>query len=149
MIRLTAGWLAAAAASAGFAQAIADPPRPVDLFPAQNWAALGVEDAGAAPPDGEPPDLAAPIDVASAPRQQVMPFSVAGEWREPGQRIVVLEGGGRTFLLCGRGCGVRDAVLPGGEIADGYRLEALDDTGPIVMIRDGVEVELAPAPPIP
>ncbi|WP_414449000.1 hypothetical protein AB4851_06940 [Burkholderia sp. 22PA0099] len=149
MIRLAAGWLAAAAASAGFAQASADPSRPVDLFPAQRWASLGAEEAGAAPPVEAPPDLADPIDVASAPQQQVMPFSVAGEWRAPGQRIVVLEGGGKTFLLCGHGCGVPDAVLPGGEIADGYLLKALDDTGPVVMIRDGVKVELAPASPTP
>ncbi|WP_244138303.1 hypothetical protein [Burkholderia stabilis] len=150
-IRAAAVLAVFAAANCSLAHEIAGQPSIVDVFPAQNWASLGAEDAAAgappaetAPPEAEPPELADPIDVAPV---QPMPFEIAGEWREQGQRIVVLDGGGRTFLLCGRRCGVRDAVLPGGEIIDGYRLKTLRDTGPVVMTRDGTDVELLPPSP--
>ncbi|WP_232459607.1 hypothetical protein [Burkholderia ubonensis] len=139
------------AAQEGAAPPAADAPRIVDVFPAQTWASLGAEDAGAAEPapvaapepepepEPEPPALDAPIDARPV---EPMPFDIAGEWRENGKRIVVLEGGGRTFLLCESRCGVRDAVLPGGEVADGYRLKTLGAQGPVIVSRDSTDHEL-------
>lgn len=151
LIHAAAVLAVAVAASGSLAHENGNPPGIVDVFPAQSWASLGAEDAAAvtppaeaAPPVAEPPALADPIDAAPVP---VVPFDIAGEWREQGQRIVVLDGGGKTFLLCGRRCDVRDAVLPGGEIADGYRLKALRDTGPVVVTRGGADVELSPPSP--
>ncbi|MCA8275638.1 hypothetical protein LGN17_24465 [Burkholderia sp. AU30280] len=158
LFRLAAAWAVAVAASGTLADEIAGQPRVVDVFPAQNWASLGAEDASASAlaearvSEAEAPALADPIDTAPAPSEPSepsAPFEIAGEWREQGQRIVVLDGGGRTFLLCGRRCGVRDAVLPGAEIADGYRLKTLRETGPVVMTRDGADVELSPPSPTP
>ncbi|WP_232490520.1 hypothetical protein [Burkholderia ubonensis] len=135
------------AAQEGAAPPAADAPRIVDVFPAQSWASLGAEDARAAEPapvaapepEPEPPALDAPIDARPV---EPMPFDIAGEWRENGKRIVVLEGGGRTFLLCESRCGVRDAVLPGGELADGYRLKTLGAQGPVIVSRGGTDHEL-------
>ncbi|WP_321790387.1 hypothetical protein [Burkholderia pyrrocinia] len=155
LFRLTAAWAVALAASGSLAGEIVGQPRVVDVFPAQNWASLGAEDASAGAsaeavaPEAEPPALADPIDATPVPTAPPMPFEIAGEWREQGQRIVVLDGGGRTFLLCGRRCGVRDAVLPGTEIADGYRLKTLRETGPVVVTRDGADVDLSPPSPAP
>ncbi|WP_244137275.1 hypothetical protein [Burkholderia pyrrocinia] len=155
LFRLAAAWAVAVAAGGSLAGEIAGQPRVVDVFPAQNWASLGAEDASAGAlaeagaSEAKAPALADPIDAAPAPSAPPAPFEIAGEWREQGQRIVVLDGGGRTFLLCGRRCGVRDAVLPGAEIADGYRLKALRETGPVVMTRDGADVELSPPSPTP
>lgn len=118
----------------------------VDVFPAQSWVSLGAEPAGDAPPppaaepEPEAPALDAPIDARPA---VAMPFDVAGEWRQNGRRIVVLEGMGRTFLLCEARCGVRDAVLPGGEIAEGYRLKKLGEQGAVIVARDSTDVELS------
>ncbi|MBN3820793.1 hypothetical protein G3N57_31465, partial [Paraburkholderia sp. Se-20369] len=92
------------------------------------------------------PSLDDPID---APPAAAVPFDLAGEWRENGQRIVVLEGAGSTFLLCGSRCGVRDAVLPGGELAAGYRLKKLGNEGAVIVTRDGTDVELSPPVPTP
>ncbi|KAB0637484.1 hypothetical protein WT67_28550 [Burkholderia stagnalis] len=123
----------------------------VDVFPAQSWASLGAEPAPDAPPppvaapEPEPPSLDEPID---APPVAAPPFDIAGEWRENDQRIVVLEGAGRTFLLCESRCGVRDAVLPGGEIAEGYRLKKLGEQGTVIVARGSTEVELLPPVPI-
>ncbi|RAQ16566.1 hypothetical protein DPR02_02285 [Burkholderia cepacia] len=154
MMRLTfirvAAALAVAASGGSLAHEPVGQPRIVDVFPAQSWVSLGAEDAppgtpdSVEPPAAEPPALSDPIDAAAAPS---MPFEIAGEWRTQGQRIVVLEGDGKTFLLCGRRCGVRDAVLPGGEIADGYRLKTLGETGPVVMTRNGSDIELSPPSP--
>ncbi|HDR9756170.1 TPA: hypothetical protein ACK3Q6_005680 [Burkholderia cepacia] len=154
MMRLTfirvAAALAVAASGGSLAHEPVGQPRIVDVFPAQSWVSLGAEDAppgtpdSVEPPAAEPPALSDPIDAAAAPP---MPFEIAGEWRTQGQRIVVLEGDGKTFLLCGRRCGVRDAVLPGGEIADGYRLKTLGETGPVVMTRNGSDIELSPPSP--
>ncbi|NTX42715.1 hypothetical protein HT749_04775 [Burkholderia cepacia] len=154
MMRLTfirvAAALAVAASGGSLAHEPVGQPRIVDVFPAQSWVSLGAEDAppgtpdSVEPPAAEPPALSDPIDTAAAPS---MPFEIAGEWRTQGQRIVVLEGDGKTFLLCGRRCGVRDAVLPGGEIADGYRLKTLGETGPVVMTRNGSDIELSPPSP--
>ncbi len=133
------------AAQEGAAPPAADAPRIVDVFPAQSWASLGAEDAVAAEPapvaapEPEPPALDAPIDARPV---EPMPFDIAGEWRENGKRIVVLEGGGRTFLLCESRCGVRDAVLPGGEVADGYRLKTLGAQGPVIVSRGSTDHEL-------
>ncbi|WP_232453659.1 hypothetical protein [Burkholderia ubonensis] len=137
----------ASAAQDGAAPPAADAPRIVDVFPAQSWASLGAEDARAAEPapvaapepEPEPPALDAPIDARPI---EPLPFDIAGEWRENGKRIVVLEGGGRTFLLCESRCGVRDAVLPGGELADGYRLKTLGAQGPVIVSRGGTDHEL-------
>ncbi|WP_321936923.1 hypothetical protein [Burkholderia cepacia] len=148
-IRVAAA-LAVAASGGSLAHESVGQPSIVDVFPAQSWVSLGAEDAPLATPDpveppaAEPPALSDPIDAAAAPP---MPFEIAGEWRTQGQRIVVLEGDGKTFLLCGRRCGVRDAVLPGGEIADGYRLKTLGETGPVVMTRNGSDIELSPPSP--
>ncbi|MDN7859173.1 hypothetical protein [Burkholderia cepacia] len=154
MMRLTfirvAAALAVAASGGSLAHEPVGQPRIVDVFPAQSWVSLGAEDAppgtpdSVEPPAAEPPALSDPIDAAAAPS---MPFEIAGEWRTQGQRIVVLERDGKTFLLCGRRCGVRDAVLPGGEIADGYRLKTLGETGPVVMTRNGSDIELSPPSP--
>ncbi|KVS23980.1 hypothetical protein LGN07_06490 [Burkholderia cepacia] len=154
MMRLTfirvAAALAVAASGGSLAHEPVGQPRIVDVFPAQSWVSLGAEDAppgtpdSAEPPAAEPPALSDPIDAAAAPS---MPFEIAGEWRTQGQRIVVLERDGKTFLLCGRRCGIRDAVLPGGEIADGYRLKTLGETGPVVMTRNGSDIELSPPSP--
>ncbi|VWD61725.1 hypothetical protein BLA50215_07448 [Burkholderia lata] len=121
----------------------------VDVFPAQNWAMLGAEPASDSPPpvaepEPEPPSLDDPID---APPVAAPPFAIAGEWRENDQRIVVLEGAGRTFLLCESRCGVRDAVLPGGEIAEGYRLKKLGEQGAVTVTRDSTDIELSPLVP--
>ncbi|MGU3781972.1 hypothetical protein [Burkholderia metallica] len=143
LIPFAAALALAAAGSAAQEGAAAVPV--VDVFPAQSWVSLGAEPAVDEPPpapapEPEAPPLDAPID---APPAAPMPFEVAGEWRENGQRIVVLEGMGRTFLLCGARCGVRDAVLPGGEIAAGYRLKKLGEQGAAIVARDGTEVELS------
>ncbi|PCE26462.1 hypothetical protein [Burkholderia ubonensis] len=125
----------------------------VDVFPAQSWASLGAEPAPDNPappvaePEPEPPSLDTPID---APPVAAVPFDIVGEWRQSdprNQRIVVLEGMGRTFLLCGSRCGVRDAVLPGDEIAEGYRLKKLGEQGTVIVTRDSTDVELSP--PVP
>ncbi|KVD24486.1 hypothetical protein [Burkholderia ubonensis] len=142
-----AGFAGGSAAQEGAAPPAAEAPRIVDVFPVQSWASLGAEDAGAAEPapvaapepEPEPPALDAPIDARPV---EPMPFDIAGEWRENGKRIVVLEGGGRTFLLCESRCGVRDAVLPGGEVADGYRLKTLGAQGPVIVSRGGTDHEL-------
>ncbi|WP_175689621.1 hypothetical protein [Burkholderia anthina] len=118
----------------------------VDVFPAQSWVSLGAEPAvDAAPPpppapEPEAPPLDAPIDARPA---ALVPFDVAGEWRQNGRRIVVLEGMGRTFLLCDARCDVRDAVLPGGEIAEGYRLKKLGEQGAVIVARDSTDIELS------
>ncbi|WP_252996834.1 hypothetical protein [Burkholderia sola] len=126
----------------------------VDVFPAQSWASLGAEPARddpppvAAPepaPEPEPPSLDTPID---APPAAAVPFEIAGEWRESGQRIVVLEGIGKTFLLCGSRCDVRDAVRPGDEIAEGYRLKKLGEQGTVIVTRGSADVELSLPVPI-
>ncbi|MFP3501932.1 hypothetical protein [Burkholderia sp. SIMBA_062] len=124
----------------------------VDVFPAQSWTSLGVDPAppAASPepepePATEPPSLDDPID--GPPVAPPPPFEIAGEWRENGRRIVVLEGVGRKFLLCEARCGVRDAVLPGGEIAEGYRLKKLGEEGAVTVTRDSTDVELSP--PVP
>ncbi len=124
----------------------------VDVFPAQSWASLGAEPARDEPPpvaapEPVPPALDDPIDAAPPPAA-APPFEIAGEWRENHQRIVVLEGAGRTFLLCESRCGVRDAVLPGGEIAEGYRLKKLGEQGTVIVARDSTEVELSPPVPM-
>ncbi|EMN1932185.1 hypothetical protein RVV18_006692 [Burkholderia ambifaria] len=122
----------------------------VDVFPAQNWASLGAEPASDSPPppvaepEPEPPSLDEPID--AQPVAEPL-FAIAGEWRENDQRIVVLEGAGRTFLLCASRCGVRDAVLPGGEIAEGYRLKKLGEQGAVTVTRDSTDIELSPLVP--
>lgn len=142
--------LAAACISGGSAAQGSGGPAPiVDVFPAQSWASLGAEPARddpppvAAPepaPEPEPPSLDTPIDAAPA---AAVPFEIAGEWRESGQRIVVLEGVGKTFLLCGSRCDVRDAVRPGDEIAEGYRLKKLGEQGTVIETRGSTDVELS------
>ncbi|MGU7779879.1 hypothetical protein [Burkholderia sp. PU8-34] len=124
----------------------------VDLFPAQSWASLGAETVSDAepPPDAVPasdmPPLDTPID---APPVASAPFDIAGEWRENGHRIVVLESAGKTFLLCDSRCDVRGAVRPGGEIAEGYRLKKLGKQGAVIVTRGGTDVELSPPVPTP
>ncbi|VWD41289.1 hypothetical protein BLA39750_05398 [Burkholderia lata] len=147
--------LALAAACVAGGSAANEPPELapiVDLFPAQSWTSLGAEAATDAelPPDVAPesdmPPLDTPIDV---PPVASAPFDIAGEWRENGHRIVVLEGAGKTFLLCESRCGVRDAVQPGGEIAEGYRLKKLGKQGAVIVTRGSTDVELSPPVPTP
>ncbi|MBP0714209.1 hypothetical protein ABXK61_12895 [Burkholderia sola] len=147
--------VATACLSGGSAAHESGSPAPiVDVFPAQSWASLGAEPARddappvAAPepaPEPEPPSLDTPID---APPAAAVPFEIAGEWRESGQRIVVLEGIGKTFLLCGSRCDVRDAVRPGDEIAEGYRLKKLGEQGTVIVTRGSADVELSLPVPI-
>jgi hypothetical protein len=139
---------AAGAATGSAAHEDAGQPPVVDVFPAQSWVSLGAEQAPDTPaasppvaePEPEPPALDAPID---APPAAPVPFEIIGEWRENGRRVVALEGMGRTVLLCDARCGVRDAVLPGGEIADGYRLKKLGGQGAVIVARDSTDVELS------
>lgn len=58
----------------------------------------------------------------------------------------MLERGGRTFLLCAQACPVRDAVLPGGEIADGYRLKRLGEAA-VIASGNGPDIELSLSSP--
>ncbi|MDR3386741.1 MAG: hypothetical protein P4L92_06775 [Rudaea sp.] len=117
----------------------------VDVFPAQSWASLGAEPApAAAPAPVEAPEPEAPaLDAPIEPERTVQaPFEVTGEWRENSRRVVVLEGMQQVFLLCEASCDVRDAVLPGREIANGYRLKSLGPKGAVIVAEDKTEFEL-------
>ncbi|AXK61786.1 hypothetical protein [Burkholderia sp. IDO3] len=126
---------------AGAAEMSAERPR-VDLFQAQSPASLVAEHkpSSTEPPSLplEPPEPASATLPADIPQTKpAMPFDVSGEWREPDRHVIVLEGMGRMFLLCGRCGGLRDAVRPGQALAGGYRVKSIDDADVVLAGPDG------------
>lgn len=113
----------------------------IDIFPAQSWASMGPKaTAGTEPAPGSAgQEDTAPAVTAVERSQEIasQPFEIVGEWREQGAHIFVLAGTGRTFILCDSACGVRGAIHPGEEIADGYRLKSLSGAGVTIVAEDG------------
>ncbi|KAF1029353.1 MAG: hypothetical protein GAK40_00528 [Burkholderia plantarii] len=152
-------WLALACSPlAGHAEGDRPGEAIVDLFPVQDWDTLGgaaSSGAQARPPDagggaGEldaTPSLADATEATEAAAALALParapFEVTGEWRERGHRIVVLDGMGRTFVLCATRCGVSGAIGPGGEIASGFRFATLRGERMVIAADDGTVFELA------
>ena len=88
-----------------FALACAAPLRAeeiVDLFPGQPWESLQLQAAstqGQALPN---PALATPLPVPMP--EAAEPFTALGEWRQQGQRVLVLQGQSDSYLLCAASC---------------------------------------------
>ncbi|MFC5475720.1 hypothetical protein [Paraherbaspirillum soli] len=112
---------------------------PVDLFPAQSWDSLTQSDMPdtAAADEMELPELTDALIATDMP----LPFSAVAEWKEGKQRIVVLDGMGKTFVLC-RSCKVPGAVHPGEVIEQQYKLKALNDDDAIFIGPAGKELTL-------
>ncbi|RXZ43209.1 hypothetical protein [Crenobacter cavernae] len=109
-----AGARKASAPAAWLSQAAAQ--EPVNLFAAQDWTP---------PPPPPPPAPKGPPPKSVAPP---LPFSVSGDWRENGERVVFVGAGPLTIPLCAR-CKVRDAVHPGETLGGVYKLVALTPDG--------------------
>lgn len=113
----------------------------IDLFPVQSWASLREEAKPIVPPPDAAPELAAPLP--AAPIQAApAPFSAVGEWRQDGLRVVVLEGLGRSFLLCA-GCRMPKALQPGAKLAGQYTFKALEAERALLLDADGREYSIA------
>lgn len=118
----------------------------VDLFPEQHWARLG-RAAEALPPTADARE-AASADVASAaaadspPESMDAPFELAGEWRENGRRILVLDGMGQSFVLCATRCEVPGAILLGEAITGAYRFGAVHRGKVVIHADDDTVFEL-------
>ncbi|AYQ92100.1 hypothetical protein EDD84_33185 [Burkholderia gladioli] len=118
----------------------------VDLFPEQHWATLG-QPAETVSPTAETRE-AASADVASAaaadspPESMDAPFELAGEWRESGRRILVLDGMGQSFVLCATRCEVPGAILPGEAITGAYRFGAVHRGKVVIHADDDTVFEL-------
>jgi len=146
-------WLLASLLFSTAAQA--SPISEVDIFPSQSWdSLLGKAGTPAGPTSPasaatEVPDLddaipgppAADAVMAAA----TIPFHAVGEWVEGGQRIVVVENEGQTYLICQR-CDVSEAIRPGGALAKDYRLRALEAERVVLLDPQGrtLNVSLAP-----
>ncbi|MFY3138350.1 hypothetical protein ACOTFF_14055 [Achromobacter xylosoxidans] len=118
----------------------------VDIFPAQSRASIGQKEPVAAEPTADAPaggDVAAQVAAAESPPAVASPpFEIVGEWREQGTHIFVLDGAGRTFILCDSACTIRGTIHPGEEIAEGYRLKSLSGTGVTIVAEDGRSLDL-------
>ena len=68
-------------------------------------------------------------------------FARVGEWREAGQRIVVLRSEDRLYLLCRR-CAAPSRAAAGGAARDGYRLKSLEPDRAVLLAPDGQEVSV-------
>ncbi|MDN7748648.1 hypothetical protein [Burkholderia gladioli] len=118
----------------------------VDLFPEQHWATLG-QPAETVSPTADA-RAAASADVASAtaadspPESMDAPFELAGEWRENGRRILVLDGMGQSFVLCATRCEVPGAILPGETITGAYRFGAVHRGKVVIHADDDTVFEL-------
>lgn len=126
----------------------------VDIFPPQRWesllrAAPGEDGAIESAARGAPADKAVSPAVAAALAPQRL-FTSIGEWREAGQRIVVLQSADRIYLLCQR-CALSSALRPGGELDAGYRLKTLESRRAVLSSPGGqeVSVDLAFSPTSP
>ncbi|MBN3004692.1 hypothetical protein JW897_13180 [Chromobacterium alkanivorans] len=113
----------------------------VDLFPVQSLASLREEARPELPPPDAASALAAPLPLAPLEAAPA-PFSAVGEWRQDGQRVVVLEGLGRSFLLC-VGCRMPRALQPGAKLAGQYTFKALEAERALLLDADGREHSIA------
>lgn len=120
----------------------------VDIFPSQSWESLLRTTREAQ--DGQGQDADADAASAAAQRSRSAPaadavaaplFARVGEWREAGQRIVVLRSEDRLYLLCQR-CAAPSALRPGGAPRDGYRLKSLEPGRAVLLAPDGQEVSV-------
>ncbi|MBR8383913.1 hypothetical protein KDX26_16100 [Burkholderia cenocepacia] len=144
MIRATACVVAVVLSTmriAAAADAAAERAR-VDLFRAQSPASLVAEPVTASVESPsmpmEPPESPSATLRSDIPQSKpVLPFDVSGEWSEPDQHVIVLEGMGRMFLLCRRCGDVRGAVRPGQVLAGGYRVKSFDDVAVVLTGPDG------------
>lgn len=131
-------WLSGLAlAWAALAQAQEPRADGVDLFPVQSWASLREEAKPVAPAADAAPALAAPLPpppLEAAPP----PFSAVGEWRQDGQRVVVLEGRARSYLLC-VGCKTPNALQPGARLTEQYTFKALEAERALLLDAEGRE----------
>ncbi|OQS37978.1 hypothetical protein [Chromobacterium haemolyticum] len=109
----------------------------VNLFPIQNWASLREETKPVVPLADAAPELAAPLPEAPSEAAPA-PFSAVGEWRQDGQRVVVLEGLGRSFLLCA-GCRMPKALQPGAKLAEQYTFKAVEAERVLLLDTEGRE----------
>lgn len=120
----------------------------VDIFPSQSWDSLSRATREAQDGQGQDADAdaastaaqrswsAQAADAVAAPL-----FARVGEWREAGQRIVVLRSEDRLYLLCRR-CAAPSALRPGGAPRDGYRLKSLEPDRAVLLAPDGQEVSV-------
>ncbi|WP_141111373.1 hypothetical protein [Chromobacterium haemolyticum] len=131
-------WLSALAMACA-APALAQEPQAegVNLFPIQSWTSLREEAKPVVPPPDAAPELAASLPSAP-PEAAPAPFSVVGEWRQDGQRVLVLEGQGRSFLLCS-GCRMPKALQPGARLAEQYTFKALEAERVLLLDTEGRE----------
>ncbi|NIE82340.1 MULTISPECIES: hypothetical protein [unclassified Burkholderia] len=118
----------------------------VDLFPEQHWATLGRAAETVSPTaetrEAASADVASAAAAASPPESMDAPFELAGEWRENGRRILVLDGMGQSFVLCATRCEVPGAILPGETITGAYRFGAVHRGKVVIHADDDTVFEL-------
>ncbi|WP_155636732.1 hypothetical protein [Burkholderia gladioli] len=118
----------------------------VDLFPEQHWATLGRAAETVSPPaetrEAASADVASAAAEDSPPESMNVPFELAGEWRENGRRILVLDGMGQSFVLCATRCEVPGAILPGETITGAYRFGAVHRGKVVIHADDDTVFEL-------
>lgn len=108
----------------------------VDLFPGQLWESLQLQAAstqGQALPN---PALAAPLPVPM-PEAAPEPFTALGEWRQQGQRVLVLQGQSDSYLLCAA-CKLPKALRPGAKL-EHYLFKALERDRVVLLDAEGRE----------
>jgi len=133
----------------------AHPTSGVDIFPSQSWESLKGDVSAPAEPispastAAQAPGLDDPIPGPSAAdrmaAQTTIPFHAVGEWVEGGQRVIVVENGGQTYLLCQR-CELSEAIRPGGTVAKNYRLRALETERAVLLDPQGQTLNVSLTP---
>jgi hypothetical protein len=121
-----------------------EPGADIDLFPSQSFDSLSPMAAAQAQIDVPPPPMemnAAPEMDPPPPQEVPLPFASVAAWRDSKREAFAVEGLGQVFVFCGR-CRVPGAVHPGETIADGYRLEKLDEVHATLLTPDGQERSL-------
>lgn len=117
----------------------------IDVFPVQSWTSISqIAPAPRPDPAASVEDVAPKQTEPLPPDPPLNPFELLGELRDSNTSIFVVGafGSDETYIVCGKGCKVSGAILPGQELAGGYRVKKISPAGLQIVAQDGVAYEL-------